>query len=343
MPAYQLSNVRSVYQQTSNTPRLDRVVFTLDHIHGGHASISSTKEVVRCLTARNIPVVVFFQNRNPANPDTDKQDAQEIYALAPHLVSLGVHSLSKGNSQAKQRSNLDVLNGVIKDITGKKSQIMSYHGAGAGPEPGIHYPGIKYARGIQSAWAVGADNPLETPVMPLNNVSRAFEYTQTRNAAGLTATLFVHTGELAPGSVKRRVFDTFVKEVQARRLQAMHYFQAMESDFRGGANRPTDPNPDHSRPPAGGNNGGTTTDNGPKGSFKLSASSDPARRPIKADFQIKNSRGQQVAGANHVHTQMFRLPVGQYTVSAKRGNASKSKRINLTAAGGIHEIFLLRT
>ena len=336
MPAYQLSNVVKKYQHTANPPVLDRICFTIDHIHEGGGNVSSTRDVVKFLIDRNIPVTVFFQCRDPQNPDNDKDKAEEIYALAPHLVTLGVHSLSKGNSQAAQTNNLNLLNGMIQEITGRKSIVMSYHGAGAGAEPHIHYTGIKYSRGIQSAWAVGSDNPLETPVMPLNSVSYSFEYTATRNGAGLVSTLFVHSGELGRNSTKRRIFDSYVKEVVQRRLQAVSYLEAMKSDFRRGGHS-SSPTPGGFTPPARGD--------GPdaKGVFRLSASSDPARRPIKVNFSVTNVRGQQVAAANNIHSKAFNLAVGSYKVTAKKGRETQSSWINLTTAGGIHKIFLLRT
>lgn len=336
MPVYQLSNVVKQYDQVANPPALDKVCFTIDHIHKGSSSVSSTLEVVKFLTNHNIPVVVFFQCRDPRNPHRDKERAEEIYALAPNLVSLGVHSLSKGNSQAAQTKNLNVLNKMIQEITGRKSVIMSYHGAGAGAEPTIHYSGIQYSRGIQSSWAVGMDDPLETPVMPLRSVRQSFEYTVTRNAAGLTSTLFVHSGELGVGSLKRRIFDTYVKAVMQRKLQAVSYLDAMRADFRRGSHRPTEPSSTFV-PPARGD--------GPdeRGVFRLSASSDPARRPIKANFSITNVRGQQVAAAQNTHSKAFNLAVGSYKVTAKKGRVTQSAWINLTTAGGIHKIFLMRT
>lgn len=233
MPDYVMSNVIKSYGFSANPPALDKVVFTIDHIHPGGSGLYSTLDVVKFLTSRQIPVTVFMQCTDPLNLcPADARNARSIYNLAPHLVSLGAHSLSPGHSQLSQRNNLSLIRNVISSITGADTRILSYHGRGAGPENGITYPGIVYARGIKSHWSTAQqDNPLDTPVMGLNSVDAAFDYTRSRNLAGLSATLFVHSAELRNGSRKKRVFDTFIKEVSAQRLQALPYYSAMTDDY----------------------------------------------------------------------------------------------------------------
>ncbi|HIO96679.1 MAG TPA: hypothetical protein EYG71_01980, partial [Leucothrix sp.] len=94
---------------------------------------------------------------------------------------------------------------VIAGVTGAHSRVMSYHGSGAGPENGISYAGIDYARGIKTSLMTQSNNRLDTPVMGLNSVNAAFSYTSSRNIAGLSATLFVHSAELRNGTRKKRV------------------------------------------------------------------------------------------------------------------------------------------
>ncbi len=130
---------------------------------------------------------------------------------------------------------------MIADTAGSRSNILSCHGSGARPENGISYAGIVYARGIKTSLMTQSDNPLDTPVMGLNSVDSAFNYTQSRNLADLSATLFVHSTEPRNGSSKKRVFDTLVKEVSARRLQALPYYAAMNSDYSSGSEIPPDP------------------------------------------------------------------------------------------------------
>ncbi len=232
MPEYIQSNVRKKYISSANPPILDRVVFTIDHIHNGNSHVPSTLEVVRFLINKKIPVTVFMECKDPRNKCfIDQEEAQKIYNLNPDLITLGVHSLSIKNTQEKQSENLELINDVILNITGSRSTILSYHGKNAGPEPGIHYNNIIYARGINTWSAPEKDDPLNTPVMGLKTVKSAFEYIKRRNEYGLSATLFVHSVELRNGSPKKRVFDTLVKEVEERRLQALDYYSAMERDF----------------------------------------------------------------------------------------------------------------
>ncbi len=258
MPVYSPSHVVKTYGFSASPPALDKVVFTIDHIHQGGAGIYSTFDVVKYLVGKQIPVTVFMQCTDPVNLcRVDKRNARDIVNLAPHLVSLGAHSLSPGNSQLAQRNNLILVRDAIRDISGTSLPIMSYHGSGAGPEPDIHYAGITYARGIHSRWSTARnDDPLNTPVMGLGSVNAAFDFIRLRNLAGLSATLFVHTSELTSGSRKKRVFDTLVKEVTARHLQALPYYDAMRVDYGGSApsapgtpTTPTDPNPPTICPP----------------------------------------------------------------------------------------------
>jgi hypothetical protein len=231
-----------------------------------------------------------------------------------------------------------VISEIIQDVTGKKPKVLSYHGAGAGPMPGISFPGIKYGRGIGSAWAVGADDPKNTPVIVLNSVTRALQYAQERNAAGLSATIFIHTQELTRGSAKKRIFDTFVKEVQHRRLHAVSYFDAMEVDFKVGHNRPLPtptpptPRPPTPRPP--------TPNSVRKGSLRLSASSDPGRRPVLASFYVQKTNGENVDSGRGT-TKQFRIPEGRYKVTAKVGNKKFTKTLNVSVSQGLHHIFLI--
>lgn len=183
MSVYKLSTVRNRYPASANPPVLDKVCFTIDHIHAGNHHVSSTYEVVKFLVDLQIPVTVFVQATNPSHDyEYDRNNARLIYGLAPHLVSLGVHPLSGTHSQAEQTAVHNTINNIIKSVTGRNPVIMSYHGAGAGPRPGISFPGIKYARGIGSTWARGTDDPLDTPVMVLNSVERSFAYTRDRKS-----------------------------------------------------------------------------------------------------------------------------------------------------------------
>lgn len=242
MPTYIQSNVIKTYGFRANPPVLDKVVFTIDHIHHGGSGLYSTFDVVQFLVSRQIPVTVFIQCTDPLNLcPAERANANLIYDIAPHLVSLGAHSLSPRNSQLSQRNNLVLIQNVIADTTGLPSKILSYHGSGAGPESGISYSGIDYARGIKSSLMIQSNNPLDTPVMGLNSVNSAFNYAQLRNSAGLSATLFVHSAELRNGTTKKRVFDTFVKEVSAGRLQALPYYEAMSSDYPSDPAIPPDP------------------------------------------------------------------------------------------------------
>ena len=334
MATYKLSNVTDKYNFAARPPALDRVVFTIDHIHAGDFDICSTYEVVKFLVDKNIPVTVFVQATNPSNNyEYDRNNAQLIYRLAPNLVTLGVHPLPSGNSQAAQNRVHTTIRDIIKDVTGTYPAVLSYHGSGAGPEPGITFSGIKYARGIGSAWAAGTDNPKNTPVVVMNSVSRAFAYTSQRNAAGYSSTLFIHTNELRDNSTKKRVFDTFIQEVINRRLQAVSYMSGMNVDFNASAT-PTQPviPPTPPTPP---------NNTGAMGSLRLSASTAVGRRPVNASFLIEKLNGEDVGNAQNVKTQSFRLPVGQYKISAKIGSVTETATINLTATKGIHHIFLM--
>jgi hypothetical protein len=234
MKSYIQSNVTTKYEPSANPPILDKVVFTIDHIHNGNQQSPSTYDVVKFLTNKNIPVTIFMECSDPKNRcRLDIKNARKLYELNPDLVTLAVHSLSINNTQEKQTKNLELINQAIIDVTGSKPKTLSYHGKGAGPESGIIYNGILYARGVISEWSTAKkDNRLNTPVIPLSSVKAAFDFTYLRNLAGLSSTLFFHTAELRTGSRKKRIFDTFVKEVSERRLQALPYYESMVVDYQ---------------------------------------------------------------------------------------------------------------
>lgn len=341
MAAYTLSTIQTQYPASANPPVLDRVTFTIDHIHAGSNTISGTYEVVKFLVDNGIPVTVFMQATSPSNNyEFDRTNASLIYGLAPHLVTLGVHPLSSGNSQSEQTKVYNIISQIIVDVTGSKPLTLSYHGSGAGPEPGISYPGIKYARGIGSTWSPGTDNRLDTPVVVMNSVQRAFDYTSERNSAGLSSTIFVHTQELLNGSLKKDIFDAFIKNVKAQKLQAVSYYDAMLVDFKDGT-------PSQGGGSGSGGSGGTTTPPSGgttvKGSLRLSASESPSRRPLKANFKIESLSGETIATANNISSQQFSIPVGTYRVSATAAGTTKTETIELTQAKGIHHIFLIST
>lgn len=232
MSNYSPSNVRLQYKPSANPPILDRVVFTIDHIHAGGKGLSSTFDVVKYLVKNEIPVAVFMECYDPKNfCKVDEKIAKKIYDLNPDLVTLGAHALSIGHTQKEQSERYNLICDVIKNITGKAPLVLSYHGKNAGSEKGITFKGIKFARGIKSWKAPQKDNPLDTPVMGLYKVKSAFNYIKLRNEIGLSATLFVHSAELKENSPQKQVFDTLVKEVKERRLQALDYYSAMIRDF----------------------------------------------------------------------------------------------------------------
>lgn len=233
MPVYVPSYVDDIsYGESANPPRLDKIVFTIDHIHIGGPGLYSTYDVVAHLVKLKIPVTVFMECTDPANLcRIDKNNAKKIYELDPELVSLGVHALPKGHTQEQQKKRFHLINDVIQEITGKRSHILSYHGANAGPEEGIVFDGIKYGRGIRSWVAAQRPNKLDTPIMHLNSISSVFKYIKTRNNAGLTATLFVHTIELRSLTKLKIIFDTLIQQVVDQKLQAISYFLAMELDY----------------------------------------------------------------------------------------------------------------
>ena len=339
MPSYRQDSTSRRYTSISERPTLDRVCFTLDHVHSGEHGLPSTYEVVKFLVDRKIPVTVFMQATSPSNEyELDRNNARLLYKLAPHLVTLGVHPLSSGNSAQRQKQTYNTLRDIIKDVTGKNPKTLSYHGAGAGPEQHISYPGIKYCRGISSAWAVGADDPKDTPVIVLNSVTRAINYAQERNAAGLSATIFIHTQELTRGSPKKRIFDTFVKEVLSRRLQAVSYYQAMEVDFNQGHRQPLP------RPNDNDNNDDGASRTPPASTalatLRLSASTKVGRRPVSANLYVQKTNGVHVEQGRGT-TKQFRLPEGTYKVTAKVGQTSLSETVTITARKGVHHIFLM--
>ncbi len=232
MPNYSPSNVRLRYSPSANPPILDRVVFTIDHIHGGGKGFPSTYEVVKYLVENKIPVTIFILCTDPQNfCKVDEKRAKKIYDLDPDLVTIGVHALEAGHTQKEQSKGFELVCDVIKSITGKRPLTLSYHGENAGPEKGISFKGIKYARGTKSWKAPQINNPLNTPVMGAYKVKSAFNYIKQRNEFGFSATLFVHSAELKKNAPQKRVFDTLVKEVKANRLQALDYYSAMSRDF----------------------------------------------------------------------------------------------------------------
>jgi len=250
MPTYNPSFITQHYLHAANSPFLDKVVFTIDHLHEGGPGIYSTFDVVKHLVSKQIPVTIFVQCSDPQNLcPAERRIARSIYDLDHNLVSIGAHALTSGNSQASQSDNLNKVKDVIADITGSNPEIMSYHGSNAGPENGISYSGITYARGVISTWSdAQMDNPLNTPVMNINSVSAAYDFIKQRNAANLSATLFVHSVELTSGTIKKTTFDTIVADVIGRRLQAIPYLSAMQSDYTGatpnpGPTLPIDPLP----------------------------------------------------------------------------------------------------
>ncbi len=241
MPTYNPSFVTQHYLHAANPPLLDKVVFTIDHLHEGGPGIYSTFDVVEYLVSKQIPVTIFIQCSDPLNfCPAERRIAQSIYDLDHNLVTLGAHALISGSSQANQSDNLAKVKDVIADITGANPKVLSYHGSKAGPENGISYPGITYARGVISTWSdAQMDNPLNTPVMNINSVNAAYNFIQQRNAANLSATLFVHSVELTSGSQKKLTFDTLVADVVGRRLHALPYFAAMQSDYNGAVSPPS--------------------------------------------------------------------------------------------------------
>ena len=241
MPTYTPDFVSDNYTFIANSPVLDKVVFTIDHIHQGGAGLYSTLDVVRHCASKNIPVTIFVQCTDPANQCAlDSRHAQDIFNLDPNLVSFGIHTLPRGNSQTAQSNNLNLISNMIMNITGQRPVISSYHGANAGPENGISFAGVQYARGIQSQWsAAQQDDRLNTPVMGLNSINQSFDFIRLRNQADLSASLFVHSNELRSGSIKKKVFDTLIKAVSDRDLQALDYLSAMQGDFA--ASPPVDP------------------------------------------------------------------------------------------------------
>ncbi len=327
MLVYQPSNVSMTYQHAANPPRLDKLAFTIDHIHAGNDSVCSTYELVRYLVHRNIPVTVFMQATSPGNNYAlDKANARLICQLNHRLVTLGVHPLSRGHSQVQQAETFNVISQIIQEVTGRRPALLSYHGHRAGPEPGIIFPGIKYARGIHSH--DGRSKPMNTPVMPASSVTQAFNYIKKRNEAGRTATFFTHSAELKRGSVKKRVFDNLVKQVMAQRLHAISYIDAMKQDFRG------------TPAPAGNNQSNNNRRPGAKFGLRLSALSEAGFRPINANFEVRDNRGEIVAATNNRKQAQFHLPPAIYQANARADGVSITQPINLTAQQGIHQKFL---
>lgn len=232
MPEYTPSFVNAIYGPSANPPKLDKIVFTIDHVHMGGAKVYSTYDVVKFLVRNKIPVTIFMECTDPANScHVDKLHVKEIYELDPDLVTLGIHALPKGSNQEDQSARLRLINDMIVELTGSPTVILSYHGAGAGPETGIVYNNVKYARGIKSWTSAHRPNKLDTPVMSLRSIESSFRYTRLRNKAGLSATLFIHSVELNNVLPQKRILDTFVAQVKMQKLQALDYYSAMEADF----------------------------------------------------------------------------------------------------------------
>ncbi len=248
MPNYIPEFVSDTYNFAANPPVLDKIVFTIDHIHQGGAGLYSTLDVVRHLVNKRIPVTVFLQCTDPGNLCAlDSRNAQDVFNLDPNLVSFGIHTLPLGNSQTAQSDNLNLISNMILNITGQRPVISSYHGGNAGPENGISFAGVQFARGIHSQWSTAQqDDQLNTPVMGLNTINQSFDFTRFRNQADLSATLFVHSAELTNGSNRKKVFDTLVKAVSSRDLQALDYLSAMQADYSAA---PIDPTPTPPTPP----------------------------------------------------------------------------------------------
>ena len=67
MPDYAPSYVNDIYGPSATPPVLDKIVFTIDHIHMGGPGIYSTYEIVKYLVAHKIPVAVFMECTDPVN------------------------------------------------------------------------------------------------------------------------------------------------------------------------------------------------------------------------------------------------------------------------------------
>ena len=199
---------------------------------------------------------------------------------------------------------------------------MSYHGHNAGPISGLIFPGVRYARGVTNAWTPGGNDSLNTPVVTAHTIKRCLEEIEAMNNAGLVPTFFFHTHELISGhgTFKSR-FDNIVNLVLHQKLAAVPYLAAMETSFN-----------DTSSSSGGGNNIVTRP-------CRISASEIGTLRPIKVDFSIVGVDGQEVDSATNLDTEVFILPVGDYTVKASiNGNIRDSKNLTLTSAGGLHVI-----
>lgn len=329
MLTYRPSNVAKPYPNVANSPHLDKISFTLDHIHAGNGSVCSTYELVRYLVHKNIPVTVFMQVTSPANDyELDKSNARLIYQLSPSLVTLGVHPLHGGHTQREQAEVHNILNYIIEQVTGRKPVVLSYHGHGAGPQNGIIFPGIQYARGIHCRTDARPD-PMNTPVMPLSSVTAAYNYIKKRNEAGLTATFFTHSCELREGSTQKRVFDNLVREVLSQRLNAVSYQQAMNHEFRGGAGTPDNDSP-HTPDP------GSEVKYG----LRLSALTETGFQPLAANFEVRSTDGRVVASSSNKKQAQFHLPPAIYQANAIAGGTSITQPVNLTLRQGLHQKFL---
>lgn len=306
--------------QPNVVTKLAKVAFTIDHIHDGNHWVMSTYDQVKNLVEKNIPVTVFLQATDPSdNYNNDKTNAKKIYDISPKLVTLGIHTLPRTASEKQQTENITTLREIIHDVTGTPPSVLSYHGPGAASDPNINLQlqDIRFARGIMSVWGASSGNPLDTPVITLKSVNRAFASIHERHSAGLSSTLFVHSAELTAGSTKKAIFDALIEAVLQGRLQAISYLKAMQNDF------------------------GESETNTDKQSLQLSAVTRGDRKPINVNFHIKNIDNGKEYEAKNTSTKIFAIPFGKYKITAAVGNAKVSSGIILESFGARHHLFLM--
>jgi len=323
-PPYQLSsNIIDKYEGSGYSSGLDKIAFTIDHIDMGDAKRSSTYEVVKYLTDHEIPVTVFMQSHNSENHEQDKENALQIYKLAPHLVTLGIHPLARHHTPEDQSRDFNIISCMIEDITGKKCITLSYHGNKAGPMKGIDFPGIKFARGIicPSHTSCNDDQSLNTPVLPLAHLLYTYKLIKKENIDGRSATLFVHSIELSSSVEKKIIFDTLINDVVFKRLDALHYLEAMEENYR-------DFHPMITSPLV-------------TGSIRFSALKEKTNEPTLVDLSIQQIDGSYTVEISKIDSIRLYLPVGKYDITATTIDTKKTYTtdIVLTASKGIHHIF----
>lgn len=331
MPHYQPSSVSGQYTHMARPPFPDKISFTLDHLQVSTPAAPGTADIVRYLTARDIPVTVFVRCAEPRNGcPRNRPLAEEVYRINPRLVTLGVHSRSKTRPRQEQLDNLAAINNMIEDITGKKSMVMSYHGKNAGPVPGFSFPGMRYCRGITSKWSSAGFDGFNTPVVSANTIKKCYAEVAAMNKSGLVPTLFFHSHELskAPGHrIFKSRFDNFVNDIVHKNLQAVHYLEAMETSLNPG-----------SAPVSGGDTDDSDTPTITR-RFRVSASEIGTLRPVKVDYIIEDADGRQVGMTQNKTTELFTLPVGDYIVRARVNNQERChQHFTLTVAGGLHVI-----